>query len=131
MTAEALIRAARARSNAAIARHDADGAVVEMTPDARVIASTGGLVPDRAAMRAAFAGRFAEAGFVTFVRAPERIEVDPRGQTAAEFGRWASRWHPDAGRSATSGPYLARWRCAAGRWLIEAELFVPLSAAGG
>ena len=75
-TAENEIRAARARANAAIARRDPDASVAEMAPDAQVIASSGSLVPNRAAMRDAFERAFKDAQFIAFVRMPERIEID-------------------------------------------------------
>ncbi|MBB4632948.1 nuclear transport factor 2 family protein [Sphingosinicella soli] len=124
--AEREIRAARARSNAAIARRDPDASVAEMAPDALVIASSGALVPNRAAMRDAFAHAFAETGFISFVRTPERLEISANAETAAEEGRWRSLWEPAAAGRERSGPYLARWTCRDGRWAIQSEVFIPV-----
>lgn len=126
-TAENEIRAARARSNAAIARRDPDASVAEMARDAQVIASSGSLVPNRTTMRDAFAHAFEDEHFIAFVRTPERIEIDPDGRIAAELGSWRSLWQPEAAGRGRSGPYLARWTCKSGRWVIESELFIPIS----
>ncbi len=125
--AERDIRAARARSNSAIACHDPDASVAEMALDAQVIASSGTLVPNRTAMRDAFARAFEDEQFIAFVRIPERIEIDTDGQVAAELGSWRSLWQPEAAERERSGPYLARWTCKNGPWAIASELFIPIS----
>lgn len=124
---KAAIRAARERSNAAIARHDAEAAATELAQDCIVIASTGALVLDRARMRAAFARAFAQTHFEAFVREPDRIDIAASFDTAAEQGRWWSRWHPEAQNTGALGNYLARWSLRDGRWLIQSELFIPLA----
>lgn len=124
---EAAIRAARMRSNAAISRHDADGAAAELAEDCRVLASTGALVSNRAMMRAAFVRAFAQPHFHSFVREPERIDIAVSRETAAERGRWRSQWHRQARKTGADGVYLARWSLCEGRWLIRSELFIPLT----
>lgn len=118
--AEIEIRALRAQSNAAIARHDAAAAVAIMRDDVRVIASRGLLVESASAMAQAFGEVFADAGFVTYIREPESIEVG--GATAAEIGRWDGRWQDKVVR----GRYLARWDHSDTGWRVAAELYIPL-----
>lgn len=126
----AMIRSARATSNAAIARHDAAAAVAVVREDVQVIASGGTLVPDRLAMRAAFERSFADPNFVTFVRTPQQIEVARDRTTAAEQGQWTGRWKTPCGPRLVTGRYLARWAKSAAGWQIAAELFIPLRQTG-
>jgi ketosteroid isomerase-like protein len=121
---EAAIRRLREQSNAAIARHDVEGARAFLHDDARIIVSSGDLCDGAAAMARAFAERFADPDFVTFVRDAGTIEVD--GVTAAEAGRWTGRWK----HSEIRGTYLARWRREPAGWRIVAELFIPLERSG-
>lgn len=122
---EIAIRRLREQSNAAIARHDVDGARAVMHEDARFIVSSGDLCDGAAAMARAFEERFADPAFVTFIREPDTIEVD--GTTAAEAGKWTGRWTHGEVR----GRYLARWRREPAGWRIAAELFIPLGRSGG
>lgn len=117
---EAAIRGSREASNAAIARHDATGATAPLLPDVLVVSSGGTLLRGREAMDAAFRQVFADPGFITYVREPERVEV--AGDTAAESGSWRGTWKT---RSA-GGRFLARWRRTSDGWRIQSELFVPL-----
>lgn len=117
---ETAIRQLREQSNEAIARHDVGAARAVLHEDARFIVSSGDLLDGAAAMARAFEERFADPAFVTFIRAPDRIEVE--GTTAAESGKWTGRWtHGDV-----RGTYLARWRREPAGWRIVAELFIPL-----
>lgn len=119
-----LIAAARARSNVAIASHDAAAAVAELAPEAQVLASGGGTLTGRAGMETAFKTVFAQPDFITFARTPTKIET--RGATGAESGRWVGRWR----NRTVSGPYLARWRREGEEWVIVSETFVPTACRG-
>jgi ketosteroid isomerase-like protein len=119
-TDETAIRRLRSQSNAAIERHDVDGARAVLHEDARFIVSNGDLYDGAAAMARAFAERFADPDFVTFVRDPASIEVDD--ETAAEAGSWVGQWK----HGNVVGRYLARWRRESAGWRIVAELFIPL-----
>lgn len=127
----ATIRALRAESNAAIARHDVDGVIAVMREDAKIIVSANVLMPDRTAMRTAFEKTFADPDFVTFVRTPARIEPSTDGTTASEEGEWTGRWRSTCGGRTVTGRYLARWIRGTTDWQIASELFVPLRSSGG
>ena len=118
------IRARRRLTNRFIASREAVRLGPVFLPAAVVIAGDGSVITGREAILAAFAGQFADPGFVGYVRTPERIEVDAAGVRAAEHGRWTAGWR-DA--SAQSGAYLAVWRRVTGQWMIESETFVTLS----
>jgi ketosteroid isomerase-like protein len=117
---EITIRRLREQSNAALARHEIEGARAILHEDARIIGSNGDFFDGAAAMARAFEERFADPDFVTYVRDPVSIDVD--GATAAEAGRWTGRWK----HGEVLGKYLARWRREPDGWRIVAELFIPL-----
>ncbi|WP_235536429.1 MULTISPECIES: YybH family protein [unclassified Sphingomonas] len=123
--AETAIRRVREESNRRIAAHDADGAVALMQEGVLVIPSGGGPLAGRAAVRAVLAASFADPGFRTYERLPDRIEVAPDGATAAESGRWRGLWKADSGHPTLKGGYTARWRLDGGRWTILSEIFEP------
>ena len=127
---EVLIRQARAASNQAIARHDVSAIVGFLADEFQVAASNGSFMRGREEMGNAFAGRFAEFRDAVYVRTPESVEVNPSGTVAAETGRWTGSWTTTAGPFRTGGRYAASWRKVAGKWLIHAELFVPLFCTG-
>jgi len=127
---EALIRQARAASNQAIARHDVPAIVAFLADEFQVAASNGSFLRGREEMGNAFTGRFAEFRDAIYVRTPESVEVNPAGTVAAETGRWTGSWTTPEGLFRTGGRYAASWRKVAGKWLIHAELFVPLSCTG-
>lgn len=120
----AAIRAARADSNAGLASHDIARATAPLLPNAMVLGSVGGLVPDKVAMAAGFAKAFADPTFISFERRPVRIELG--GAVAAEHGRWVGRWRQAKGEKRVEGTYLARWRKIDGAWRIASEMFIPL-----
>lgn len=122
--AESEIRALRAQSNEAIARHDAEAAVTMMRDDVKIITSFGSFVDGAGAMADAFTRIFSDETFVTYWRETRAVHVGDDG-IAAEEGLWTGTWKHRVVR----GLYLARWQFEERRWRIEAEFFVPLSGA--
>ena len=118
---EDAIRARRRLTNRFIAGREAARLGPVFLPTAVVIAGDGSVITGRDAILSAFAAQFADPGFGSYVRTPERIEVDGAGDRAAEQGRWTASWK-DA--PSQSGPYLAVWRRVTGQWMIESETFV-------
>jgi ketosteroid isomerase-like protein len=129
-TAEALIREARARSNAAIAAHDTAAIAREWASDVHIVTSTSaqasGREPNVERMVRQFAGR----PDTVYVRQPSAIDVYAPWDVASERGEWTGRWTEPDGRLEISGTYLAQWRRIDGRWLIQAEVFVPTRCVG-
>ncbi len=121
--AETAIRAKRKLTNRLIAAHDAARMRPHLTEDMLLIVGDGGLISGADAVVAAFAGQFADAGFVTYVRTTETVELAADGRRAAETGRWIGRWK---GGVEMSGAYMAAWRESRGQWLLERELYVTL-----
>ena len=122
---ETAIRAKRKLTNRLIAAHDAARLRPHLTDDMLLIVGDGGLIQGADAVVAAFAGQFADAGFIAYARTTDKVEVAEGGARAAETGRWVGTWK---GGVEMSGVYMAAWRERHGQWLLERELYVTLRA---
>jgi ketosteroid isomerase-like protein len=127
---EQLIRAARARSNAAIAARDPEAIALAWMDDVHVVSSTSVQTGGREANKQRMARQFANRPDTLYVREPESIDVYTPWTVAAERGRWTGRWTEPDGIMTIEGTYLAQWRKIDGQWLIQAELFVPTRCGG-
>jgi ketosteroid isomerase-like protein len=119
------IRARRKLTNRLIAAHDSERLRPHLTDDMLLIVGDGGLISGADAVVAAFAGQFADAGFIAYERTTETVEVAADGARAAETGRWVGTWK---GGVEMSGVYMAAWRERRGQWLLERELYVTLQS---
>lgn len=126
----AAIRAARAASNAAIARHDVDGIAAQWTADISIVTSTGAQAATREENAARMRTQFARRPDTIYVRTPAVIDVFAAWQTASERGEWTGRWTEPDGVVNIAGTYLAQWRRIDGQWRIQAEVFVPTRCTG-
>jgi ketosteroid isomerase-like protein len=122
------IRAQRAQFNDAILAHDPAAITTHWLPDIQVSTSAGRAIIGRDAYQQAFQGFFADTSFIAFVRETKSVLISEDGKTAAESGEWVGRWRAKQGEQRQHGAYLASWRFVAGRWLIQAELYVPLGS---
>ncbi len=129
--AQTLIRAARERSNAAIAVHDMAGIAREWMPEVSVLSSTGKQTIGHAANLANLARQFKLRPDTKYIRTPSSIEVFVAWGVAAERGDWVGTWTEPDGPLVIGGTYQAQWRLNDGVWLIAAELFVPTYCSGG
>lgn len=114
-----MIREARAASNAAIARQDAEGVAKFWMNDIVVISGEGGQYYGRSVLLKTFKKMFASSP-ATFERQPATIIIAKSGILAWETGNW---------RYSTGdmyGNYSAMWRKINGKWLTQSELFVSL-----
>jgi ketosteroid isomerase-like protein len=125
ITPDAAIRAKRKLTNRLIAAHDAERLRPHLTDDILLIVGDGALIQGADAVVAAFAGQFADAAFIDYVRTTDGIELAADEGRAAETGRWVGRWK---GGVEMSGVYMAAWREGRGQWRIERELFITLQA---
>lgn len=130
-TARSDIAAARARSNAAIAAHDTAAIAREWMPDVHVVSSIGAQTAGADANARAMQAAFTRRPDTKWVREPTRIALFERWQVASEEGEWVGTWTDPDGPVRIAGTYLAQWRFADGQWKIQAEVFVPLTCAGG
>jgi uncharacterized protein (TIGR02246 family) len=127
---EQLIRAARDRSNAAIATHDLDGIAAVWMDDLHVVSSTSAQTAGKSANRERMAAQFKNRPDTVYVRKPATIEVYAPWNVAAERGEWTGKWTEPDGVLEIGGTYQAQWRKVDGRWLIQGELFVPARCKG-
>ena len=127
---EQLIRAARTRSNTAIAAHDTTGMIAEWTSDYHIVSSRNSEVAGASKNAAWFAQEFGMKKDVVYVRTPGRIEVNASWNMASETGTWEGTWRAADGKVNIGGTYYAKWHKVNGRWKIRAEIFTPLHCEG-
>jgi ketosteroid isomerase-like protein len=124
------IRAARAASNAAIARHDVPGIAAHWLPSVSIVTSTGAHNDTREANAARMTAQFARRPDTIYVRTPTTIDVFRAWDVASERGEWTGRWTEPDGVVDVGGTYLAQWRKIGSTWRIQAEIFVPTRCSG-
>lgn len=118
-TSDLAIRLRRAAFNDAIARADLDAIGQVLACDAVLVTGTDSAVfVGRKAQLLAWQREFAAVDRTVYVRTPDTIVASPVEPIALEHGRWAG--------GAASGDYTAKWREVAGKWVIEAEIYVTL-----
>ena len=125
-----LIRAARSRSNAAIAAHDTTAMIAEWTPDYHIVSSRNSEVAGASQNAYWFGQEFSKKKDVVYVRSTEKIEVNTPWSMAAETGRWEGNWQEPDGKVRIGGTYYAKWHKVNGAWKIRAEIFTPLYCNG-
>lgn len=126
-----LIRDARAASNRAIAAHDASALAAFWMEDYHITPSTSAMLAGREANRALFAELFESRPDVTYTRTTDSVAVNVPWSVAAEQGHWNGQWTQGGRLIKVGGSYYAQWRKIDGRWLIQAEVFVPTWCEGG
>jgi uncharacterized protein DUF4440 len=67
---------------------------------------------------------------VTWTRTSESIEVNEEWNNASERGTWKEVWTEPDGETILTGNYQALWKREKGKWLLDAEIFIPLKCAG-
>ena len=127
---EQFIRAARNRSNAAIAKHDLDGIASVWMENVHVVSSTSAQAAGRAANRERMAAQFKNRPDTIYLRKTATVEVYEPWNVASERGEWTGKWTEPDGALEIGGTYQAQWRKVDGRWLIQAEVFVPTHCKG-
>lgn len=127
---ETAIRAARADSNAAIARHDVAGIRRHWMADVHIVTSTSTQGSGRDVNGDRMAQQFQRRPDTIYVRTPGTVEVFREWNVASERGEWTGRWTEPDGVVDIGGTYLAQWRKTDGVWLIQSELFVPTRCRG-
>jgi hypothetical protein len=73
---------------------------------------------------------FAEPGFVTYNRAPDKVTISQSGDRASERGKWQGVRRNEKGGSLMSGEYFAHWVKKDGALLTLAEVYVTLQCSG-
>lgn len=120
-SSDAQIRVARAASNEAIARHDAQGIVRDMLPDYSIVTGRGQHLQGRDSMLVFWRKTFQAMPGVLYHRLPLSIVISQNDSLAWETGRWTAKHSYSCG-----GNYSAMWRKTGNAWKLAAELFVSL-----
>jgi ketosteroid isomerase-like protein len=126
----AAIRAARAASNAAIAKRDVAGIARHWMANVSIVTSTGAQANTRNENAGRMGAQFNRRPDTVYVRTSTAVEVFAAWSVASERGDWTGRWTEPDGVVDIGGTYLAQWRKVDGTWLIQAELFVPTYCRG-
>jgi ketosteroid isomerase-like protein len=129
-TDEQAIRAARGRSNAAIAAHDLDGISRIWMQDVQIVTSTSARGTGRDDNRQRMARQFTSRPDTIYVRRATQVDVYAPWAVASERGEWTGTWTEADGKVTIGGTYLAQWRKIGREWLIQAEVFVPVRCEG-
>jgi ketosteroid isomerase-like protein len=129
-TDESAIRAARDRSNRAIAAHDLDTAAAIWSKDYVGVSSGNGRAIGRDEERSQFAELIATRPRVVYVRTPQTVTVNTSWGQAGESGRWSGSWSAADGETRVGGVYFAKWKNEDGAWRIIAETFVQTMCSG-
>jgi hypothetical protein len=94
------------------------------------VSSTSAQASGSAANQQRMARQFESRPDTVYVRTPATIDVYAPWNVASERGEWTGRWTEVDGKLEIGGTYQAQWRQIDGRWLIQAELFVPTHCRG-
>jgi len=118
-------------SNKAIAEHDTAALVQSWTPDYHLVSSRNLQVAGRTENTRNIQTNFDAIPDVIYIRTPGSIDIYSDWKMAGETGTWVGRWTDRGDQIELRGTYFAKWHQVDGRWLIRAEIFVPLSCSGG
>jgi len=127
---ETAVRAARARSNAAIANRDTATLIRLASPSYHSVSSRNAHTNGRDEVGGQWRGQFTAHLDVSYVRTPTAVRVFAPWEMAEETGAWVGYWTEHDGRVEIRGTYTAKWRRIDGAWLLEAEVFTPQSCTG-
>lgn len=107
-SAEALIRAARIRSNRAIAERNLNTFADSLDKDFVAVVGNGGFVPSRDTYVSLFKQDFADpAHAIRYDRITDSVDISAAQPLAAEHGHWIG--FTTAGATAYTGTYTAVW----------------------
>ena len=129
--ADAHIRAARVRFNAAIAHQDVAAIGGFLAPSYHIVtgrsAQSHGAATEVDAWRETF---LADPGFVC-ERTTTEIAVNDGWALAKELGHWVCNYQAAGEPVRSHGVYAAKWqRAENGSWLLQAEVFTTLECRG-
>jgi len=121
------IRAARAAINEAIARRDAEAIGAFFAPRYHVTTARSFQYDGKEACVRGWANMLSRGDESTHHNVPEEIHVNEGWGMAEEHGRWTGTVVTRTGPLAVEGVYAAKWQQTPEGWLLQAEIFTPLS----
>ena len=131
MSASDDIRAARAAFNDAITRRDLDAIAAFLLPTYHVLTARSMQRNNREESVKSWADMFDRDGTATYGRTPDEIHVNEEWGMAEEHGRWTGTLMANDGPMKLTGVYAAKWHNTAQGWLLQAEIFTPLTVERG
>ena len=78
----------------------------------------------------AYSGLIARRPDLVWTHEPQEIRVNRDWWFASESGAWHETWSEKDGMTELRGSYMALWRRSEGRWLLDAQVFIPLACTG-
>ncbi len=121
------IRAARAAINDAIDRRDSEGIAAFLLPTYHVVTARSMHRDGKEQSRRSWADMFERDQGAMYGRMPDEIYVNEEWGMAEEHGRWSGTVNANDGLLEVTGVYAAKWHYTAEGWLLEAEIFTPLT----
>ncbi|HWB27991.1 MAG TPA: nuclear transport factor 2 family protein [Chitinophagaceae bacterium] len=118
---EAQIRAARAASNAAIAKHDVDGLAECLAPEFIMVTGNAQQFIGKDVVVARWKDFFAKNSTTFYIRTPAQVVISKNDTLAFETGTWKGINSYSAG-----GNYTAMWCKRNNVWMTRAELYISL-----
>jgi Domain of unknown function (DUF4440) len=126
---EAAIRAARSRLNEALARQQLAAMNEEVVENVSITGPAWRTV-GRNQLLQAYTRLTSRRPDLVWMREPQVVRINESWLFASENGEWHESWREGGVFTELRGSYLALWRKVEGRWLLDAEVFVPLSCKG-
>lgn len=124
---EQAIRSARAEINDAIARRDLEAIGAFLLPAYHVVTARSMQRDGKEASLRSWADMFERDATATYDRTPHDIYVNEEWGMAEEHGRWTGTLMANDGPLSLAGVYAAKWHNTADGWLLQAEIFTPLT----
>lgn len=122
------VRHARELFNQAIANDDFAAMESILAEDVVLVTGTdSGVFKGRAVQIELWRSDVGREDRLRYVRRLQTVSVSPMHPLALEAGEWTGT---AADGSEVGGAYTAKWRCEAGGWALEAELFMTTRCAG-
>ena len=125
------IRTAREAINDAIARRDVEGIAAYFLDNYHVVTARSMQRDGRDASARSWEDMFARDATATYGRMPDEIHVNDEWGMAEEHGRWTGTLMAADGPLALEGVYAAKWHYTAEGWMLQAEIFTPLTVERG
>jgi ketosteroid isomerase-like protein len=126
-----VICAARASINDATARRDAAAIGAFFMPSYHVVTARSMQRNGREDSVRSWADAFARDRNVTHIGIPDEIHVNEEWGMAEEHGHWTGMLIANDGPIGLAGVYAAKWQYSADGWLLQAEIFTPITITRG
>ena len=129
--ASAAIRAARASINEAIARREPEAIGAFFLPSYHVVTARSMQRNGKEDSVRSWAEMFARDCSVAHEGVPDEIHVNEDWGMAEEHGCWTGMLTANDGPIEIAGCYAAKWQSTAEGWMLQAEIFTPITITRG